>query len=157
MRTRALVIREILISIRVAAAVVTVVCLSGCAPKRGEEISSSHSRTTQGAEAGRPAGAVGKAGAVGQVGKVPPVAETCVPENVGPLGIRVVGTPLIPNRALRTNDRTDWPMYAPPEIIRVTLPEMPSEPDPPALPTAEGANTAQKEGEDGGDRSPDGY
>lgn len=144
-------IREILISIRVTAAVVTAVCLCGCAPKRAEQASLPNPRTAQGEGAGGPAGDVG------EVGKVPPVAETCVPENIGPLGIRVAGTPLIPNRALRTNDRADWPIYAPPEIIRVTLPEMASEPDPPARPTVEGANSARMEGEDDGDRSPDGY
>lgn len=179
--TGALVIGEFSIPNWLAAAVVTGVCLCGCAPKRGEEASPPHSRTAQGEGAGGPAGGVGDAGKVGavgkfgavgrvdavgmvdavekgdEIGKAPPVAEICVPENKGALGIRVAGKPLIPERVLHTYDRADWPDYAPPEMIRVTLPEVPSELAPPARPITEGRNTAQSEGEDDGDRSPDGH
>lgn len=149
-------IREILIPTLVAAAVVTAVSLCGCAPKRAEEASSPYSWTTQGEEAGGPAGDVG------EIGKATPVAKTCVPENIGPPAIRVAGKPLIPDRVLRTNDREDWPVYAPPEIVRVALPEIllreiPLGVPPAARPTAEEAKTVQPESEGNGDRSPDGH
>ncbi len=39
--------------------------------------------------------------------------------------MRVEGKALKPVRVSRTNDARVWPDYAPPEGVRVTLPEMP--------------------------------
>ncbi|NMC19587.1 MAG: hypothetical protein GYA33_04135 [Thermogutta sp.] len=145
------VIRELLVRLWISSAVMTGWLLAGCAPERAAETPSSDARPTHGVDVVNPSGGASD---------VYPLVETCVPENAGPLGVRVQGEALIPDRVFQTKDRKDWPDYAPPEEIRVTLPEMPPDLAQSLQPNAEEESAAPArgeavtlEGEESGDRS----
>ncbi len=112
------VIREIYVTVGIFSAILVGLFCGGCAPHREPATVSAEARSTQ-----RGNSAVES----GESHVTPTLAETCVPENTGPLGVRVKGGALSPDRVFKTNDRNDWPVYAPPEEVRVTLPEMPPE------------------------------
>ncbi|GAB4133160.1 hypothetical protein JCM17478_07480 [Thermopirellula anaerolimosa] len=137
--------RQLLVPVWIATVVVTGVFLIGCAPNRSEETPSQDLGSNRGEDVVDVSGGIGGGRAD---------AETCLPENVGPLGIRVKGAALSPDRTFRTNDRKDWPNYAPPERVLVTLPEMPSELS--SESSAGKEDNPQSKGRDGGGRSSNG-
>lgn len=146
-------IREIHVTVGIFSAILAGLSCGGCAPHREPATVSAEARSTQ---RGNSAVESGESHATRSL------AETCVPENAGPLGVRVKGGALNPDRVFKTNDRNDWPVYAPPEEVRVSLPEMPPELAHSSRTSADEKSAAQprskalpSEGEKIGDRSLD--
>ena len=147
------VIRELHVAAYILSAVWAGLSVGGCAPHRDRETVSDEARSTRRGNADTESG---------ESGATLPLTETCVPENAGPLGVRVKGRALSPDRVFKTNDRKAWPVYGPPEEVRVTLPEMPPELAQSSGSSADGDSAAksqgkavQPEGEKTGDRSSD--